>query len=80
MTGKTIEEKHIEVPLLVGSEVYLAEEDDVVRGAYDVLLDDTVAQYVPSTGLLRFEEADVGRAEFKQLLEQADRIEIEVGG
>jgi len=67
------------MPLPAGSWVELYENVDMdnQKGATaNVIFEGTVAQYVPETALLRFEENDVGRAEFLNLLEQADGYEV----
>lgn len=72
-------EQQISVPLLVGSRVVLHEDVDMdSEGGYaaGIMFEDVVAQYVPDTGLLRFEDSDVGKAEFEELLEEAEGIEI----
>jgi hypothetical protein len=72
-------EKKIQIPLRVGSRVTLYEDVDIDSGeglAASVSFEDYVAQYVPETGLLEFENSDVGRAEFIQMTEDADGVEI----
>lgn len=70
----------IQVPLKVGSRVTLMEdvdiEDEAEGSTASITFEDYVAQYVPQTGLLRFENSDVGQAEFIELLEDADGVEI----
>ena len=71
--------QRIEFPFPVGSWVELYE--DVSLGpekgvTASVIFEGTVAQHVPETGLLRFEENEVGRAEFLRLLEKADGYEV----
>jgi len=69
----------ISVPLRPGDRVTLLEdvdidsEEGVVAG---IMFEDYVEQYVPDTGLLRFENSDVGRAEFIEMVDEADGIEI----
>jgi hypothetical protein len=41
-----------------------------------ILFEGYVDRYVPQTGLLEFEESDVGRTEFQRLLDEADAIEV----
>ena len=72
-------EQRIDVPLPVGSRVVLLEDaevelvdGEVVGATSSPYFEDWVDQYVPETGLLRFEESDVGRAEFLSMLDEAD--------
>ena len=72
-------EQTIEVPLYVNSQVTLltnVEMDDTKGFETMVTFSDTVTQYVPETGLLRFENSDIGRAAFTSMVEEADGIEI----
>lgn len=70
----------ITVPLRVGDRVSLFDEVDKEEGAEGFtaspMFEDTVEQYVPQTGLLRFEDSDIGRAEFHKKVEQAEGIQI----
>ncbi len=66
-------EQTIEVPLYVNSQVTLLTN---VESETMVTFSDTVTQYVPETGLLRFENSDIGRAAFTSMVEEADGIEI----
>ena len=69
----------IQVPLEVGSRVTLYTDVDIDADeglVASVSFEDYVAQYVPDTALLRFENSDVGRAEFIQMMEEADGVEI----
>lgn len=71
--------QQISVPLQVGSRVVLYEDVDIDSDgglAAGILFEDHVEQYVPSTALLRFEESDIGRAEFIDLVNKAEGIEI----
>jgi hypothetical protein len=83
MTTSELEQK-ISVPLRVGDRVTLSKDVDIEDGAmgYTAIpfFEDYVAQYVPATGLLRFEDSDIGRAEFLELLEEAEGIEILTSG
>ena len=49
------------------------EEKGFVAGT---LFEGTVDQYNPETGLLRFKENDVGRAEFESLVDEGDGIQV----
>ena len=69
----------ISVPLRPGDRVTLLEDVDIdsEEGVVaSVTFEDYVDQYVPDTGLLRFENSDVGRAEFIEMVDEADGIEI----
>jgi hypothetical protein len=77
MTGKLTQE--FSVPLRVGDRVTLFDEVDIDKDGGFVagtMFEDTVEQYSPQTGLLRFENSDVGRADFKDLLDEAEGIQI----
>lgn len=71
-------EQTIEVNLKVGSRVSVLKDVDTDEGGFmaSTVFEDTVEQYVPQTGLLRFEESDIGLAEFKELLEQHDSVQV----
>lgn len=75
--GSTLTQE-ISVPLEVGDRVTLFDEVDEDEGGFaaGTMFEDTVEQYVPQTGLLRFEDSDIGRAEFKELLDKAEGIQI----
>ena len=70
----------IGVPLTVGSRVTLLEDvdinDDTMGSAALVSFEDYVAQYVPQTGKLRFEDSDIGNAEFLSMMKAADGVEV----
>lgn len=70
--------QEISVPLRVGDRVTVFGEVDKDAGGFSgsPIFEDTVEQYVPQTGLLRFEDSDIGRAEFKQLLDEGVGIQI----
>lgn len=79
MSGETYTIQTINVPLNVGSFVELYEDVDMdeEKGmSAGILFEGTVAQYVPETGLLRFEENDVGRAEFLRLLDACEGYQV----
>lgn len=71
-------EQEISVPLQVGDRVTLFTEVDMDNGGFtaDTMFEDTVAQYVPETGLLRFDDSDVGRARFESMIEGSSGIQI----
>ena len=70
----------IGVPLTVGSRVTLLEDvdinDDTKGSAALVSFEDYVAQYVPQTGKLRFEDSDIGNAEFLSMMKAAYGVEV----
>ena len=71
--------KEITVSLSVGDRVELYEDVDIdsEEGAtMSIIFSDYVSQYVPNTGLLQFEDSDIGRAEFLELVEESDGIEV----
>ena len=68
----------IDVPLKVGSRVVLTEDIDVdEEGGHtaSIIYEATVEQYVPETALLRMSDG-TQLAEFRELLEEAEGIEI----
>jgi len=76
-------EQDIQVPLPVGSRVVLYEDAEIERvngndvgGVTSILFEGYVNRYVPDTGLLEFEDSDVGRADFLDLLQECDGIEV----
>ena len=71
--------KTIPIPLDVGDRVILNEDMRVdEEGGYSagILFEDTVTQYVESTGLITFEDSDVGKSELLSLIDEAEGIEI----
>lgn len=73
----------IEVPLTTGSRVVLLEESmvekddgEIVGGTSSHLFEDYVEQYVPETGKLSFEESNIERAEFTELLDEAVGVKV----
>lgn len=72
-------EQRISVPITVGDRITLFEDVDMdEEGGFIAsdLFEGTVERYNPSTGLLEFEENDVGRAEFLSLLDEAEGLQI----
>jgi hypothetical protein len=71
-------EQKISVPLQIGDEVHLLEDVDRDDGGFAgaIMFKGTVERYNPQTGLLRFEENDMGRAKFINLLDEAAGIQI----
>lgn len=83
MTDDAYSEQEIRVPLLVGSRVHLStdvsvdkEDGDVIGGTADTIFEDYVETYCSDTGLLEFEDSDVGLQEFRDLLDEADSITV----
>lgn len=72
-------EQTIEVPLRVGSQVSILYDVDIdSEGGFmaSTAFEDTVTQYVPETNKLSFEESDIGYAEFQELLEEYDSVQV----
>jgi hypothetical protein len=68
----------ITIPFQVGDTVTLSYETTNNPDNKDsVLFQGTIEQHIPQTGLLKFEDSDIGRAEFNTFVEQADKIRIE---
>ncbi len=68
----------IDVPLKVGSRVVLTEDIDVdEEGGHtaSIIYESTVEQHVPETNLLKMSDG-TELAEFRELLEEADGVEI----
>lgn len=70
--------QEISVPVTVGDRVSLFKDVDKDEGGFiaDTMFEDTISRYNPDTGLLRFENSDIGQAEFKEMLEEAEGIQI----
>jgi hypothetical protein len=69
----------ITVPLNAGDTVCLFEEVDNWESdgfTADTLFEDTVTQYTAQTGLLKFEDSDVGLAAFNEMVESCDGLQI----
>lgn len=74
-----VSEQSIDVPLPVGSRVELYEDVDIDAEegvATSIIFSDYVEQYCPGTGLLSFENSDIGRAEFVDAMKEADGVEV----
>lgn len=72
-------EQRISVPINAGDRITLLEDVDMDPcGSYSArdLFEGTVERYNPETGLLEFEESDVGLAEFMELMDEAEGIQI----
>ena len=74
-----LEQGRIAVRITVGDYITIFEDVDMdeekgfVAGT---LFEGTVDQYNSETGLLRFKENDVGRAEFESLVDEGDGIQV----
>jgi hypothetical protein len=75
----TVSEQSISVPIRVGDRITLYQQTAFDNGSYTVepFFDDVVTQFVPDTGLLRFEESSIGRAAFEKRMRKADGVEIQ---
>jgi hypothetical protein len=73
MTAQTID-----VSLKVGSRVSILENVDTDEGGFiaSTVFEDVVEQYIPESNKLSFEESDIGYAEFVDLLEEYDSVQI----
>lgn len=71
-------EQRISVQLKPGDRVTLYKSVDKDSGGFAgrILFEDTVERHNPKTGLLSFEDGDVGRAEFFDRLDQSVAIQI----
>lgn len=75
---QTLRKQSITIPFQVGDKVTLSYETKNNPDNKDsVFFQGTIEQHIPQTGLLKFEDSDIGRAEFNMLVEQADKIQIE---
>lgn len=71
--------QEISLPLRAGARVELYEDVDIdsQEGAmHGVTFSDYVEQHCAETNLLRFEESEIGMAEFQRLAQEADGVEI----
>lgn len=76
-------EQTVPVNLKVGSwvtvfeDVNIDEDADGLAGfAGSATFEDKVVQYVPDTRLLRFENSDMGYAEFEELLREHESVQV----
>lgn len=76
-----VSEQTLSVPIRVGDRITLYQETELDSSTYTVepFFEDTVTQFVPDTGLVRFEDALIGRAELKKKMRAADGVEIRDG-
>lgn len=70
--------QEIRLPLKAGSYVVLLRDTEVSAEGVKAtqFFQDQVDQYVPETGLLRFEGSDITLSEFRELVEHADGYEV----
>lgn len=78
MSGREPPSQTIPVQLKVGSRVSIMEDVDMDDGGFMAsdVFHDTVTQYVPQTNKLEFENSDIGYAEFVNLLEEYDSVQV----
>lgn len=79
MEEKSYTQQTIDVPLEVGGHVVLfdvAEVNDDGTYSTSIFFQDTVSKYVPESGLLEFEDSDIGLARFESMLEGAHGVKI----
>lgn len=72
-------EQTIPIQLRVGSQVAVFDDVDIDQeGGFmaSTVFEDTVTQYVPKTRKLAFADSDIGYAEFKELLEEYDSVQV----
>ena len=71
-------EQTIPVNLKVGARVSVMKDVDMDEGGFvaSTVFEDTVEQYVPETRKLRFEESDIGYADFEELLREHDSVQV----
>lgn len=77
MSGYSVTEpadQTIEVPLTVGQTVTIYRS--ATADAYTPIFTDTVDRFNPKTGLIEFEDGDIGRATFMEMVKHADGIHI----
>jgi len=74
-------EQKVPVNLKVGSRVSILTDVRMDDGGFaaSTVFEDTVEQYVPETNLLRFAESETGYAEFVELLDEYDSVQIVKG-
>lgn len=69
----------IDIPISAGDRITLLEDPDIDSEegmSASILFEGYVNRYNPDTALLEFEESEVGRAEFRRLLDESDGIEV----
>lgn len=78
MTDRNPPDQTIPVQLKVGSRVSIMEDVDMDPGGFSAsdVFHDTVVQYVPQTRKLEFAESDIGYAEFAELLNEYDSVQV----
>jgi hypothetical protein len=73
-----MKEQTIEVPLKVGSRVSILTDVDTDEGGFvaSTVFEDTVVTYNQDTNVLEFADSDIGYAEFMDLLDEHDSVQI----
>lgn len=72
-------EQTIEIPLKTGSIVTIFDDVDMDEEwgfMADTVFEDRVVQYVPQTRKLEFEKSDTTYAEFVELLDEYDSVQV----
>jgi len=71
-------EQKIPVNLKVGSQVSILTDVRMDDGGFSAstVFEDTVTQYVPTTRKLSFAESEAGYAEFVELLDEHDSVQV----
>jgi hypothetical protein len=71
-------EQTIEVPLKVGSRVSILTDVDTDESGFvaSTVFEDTVVTYNQDTNVLEFADNDIGYAEFMDLLDEHDSVQI----
>jgi len=71
-------EQKIPVNLKVGSRVTILTDVRMDDGGFSAstVFEDTVTQYVPKTRKLEFAESDIGYADFVELLDEHDSVQV----
>lgn len=77
------EEQTIEIGLKPGSWVSIMEDVDIEEGdgfvdgfTASTVFEGKVERFVPETNRLEFEDSDMGYAEFMELVEEYDSVEV----
>jgi hypothetical protein len=68
----------VPITLKVGSRVTILDDVDMDEGGFaaSTVFEDTVTEFVPQTKRLEFDESDIGYAEFEELLDEHDSVQI----
>lgn len=61
-----------------GSRVAVLTDVDTDEGGFtaSTVFEDTVDRYIPETAKLEFENSDIGLAEFRDLLQEHDSVQV----